>query len=85
MTLDKNHAIQSALGEPGALEYISGITWPPTPKDIPELCHASVLRERFRSVYVVKSVQSLLTDLLFNRIDIETSMSMVEIHIFIHF
>ena len=39
----------------------------------------------FRSVYVVGGVWSLLTDLLFNRIDIEASMSMVEIHIFIHF
>ena len=50
-----------------SLEYISGISWPPTPKDIPEPSHGRVFREKFRSVYVVKGVWSLLTDLLLNR------------------
>ena len=26
----KKIAIQSGLGQPGALEYISGVSWPPT-------------------------------------------------------
>ena len=39
----------------------------PTPKDIPDPSHGRVFREKFRSVYVVKGVWSLLTDLLLNR------------------
>ena len=60
-------AIQSSLGEPGALQYILGVSWPPTPKDIPEPGHGRVFREKFRSVYVVKGVWRLLNDLFFNR------------------
>ena len=40
-----------------------GVSGPPTPKDIPEPSHSRVYREKFRSVYVVKGVWSLLTDL----------------------
>ena len=50
-----------------SLEYISGVSWPPTPEDIPDPSHGRVFREKFRSVYVVKGVWSLLTDLLLNR------------------
>ena len=60
-------AIQSASGEPGALQHILGVSWPPTRKDIPEPSHGRVLREKFRSVYVVKGVWSLLKDLFFFR------------------
>ena len=61
-------AIQSTLGEPGALEYILEVNWPPTPKDILEPSHGRVFREKFCSVYVVKGVWSLLKDLFFNRV-----------------
>ena len=54
-------------GELGALQYILGVSWPPTPKDIPEPSHGRVYREKFRSVHVVKCVWSLLKDLFFNR------------------
>ena len=50
-----------------SLEYISRVSWPPTPKDIMEPSHGRVLREKFRSVYVAKGVGCLITDLLFNR------------------
>ena len=50
-----------------SLEYISGVSWPPTPEDIPDPSHGRVFREKFCSVYVVKGVWSLLTDLLLNR------------------
>ena len=33
---------------------ISGVSWPPTYKDIPEPSRGRVFREKFRSVYVVK-------------------------------
>ena len=39
----------------------------PTPEDIPEPSHSRVFCEKFRSVYVVKGVWNLLTDLLLNR------------------
>ena len=38
------------------LEYISGVSWPPTPKDIPEPSHGRVFREKICSAYVVKGV-----------------------------
>ena len=49
-----------------SLEYVWGVSWPLTPKDIPEPSHGRVFREKYRSV---KSVWSLLTvtDLLFVR------------------
>ena len=50
-----------------SLEYISGGSWPPTPKDISEPSHGRVFCERFHFVYVVKGVWGLLTDLLFSR------------------
>ena len=57
-----------SLVEPMSLAWvILGVSWPPTPKDIPEPSHGRVFCEKFRSVYVVKGVWSLLTDLLFNR------------------
>ena len=43
-------------GKPGALQHILGVSWPPTRKDIPEPSHGRVLREKFRSVYVVKGI-----------------------------
>ena len=46
---------------------LRGDSWPPTPEDIPEPSHGRVFREKFRSVYVVKGVWSLLTDLFLNR------------------
>ena len=49
-------SIQSSLGEPGALQYVLGVSRPPSPKDIPEPSHGRVFREKFRSVYVVKGV-----------------------------
>ena len=51
-------AILSAAGEPGALQYILGGSWPITRKDIPEPSHGRVSRENFRSVYVVKGVEA---------------------------
>ena len=51
-----------------SLDYISGVSWPPIPKDILELNHGRVFRGKFRSVYVMKCVWSLFTDLLFNRL-----------------
>ena len=47
------------------LEFISAISWPTTPKDIPKPkpSHGRVFRERFHSVYVVKGVSSLLIDM----------------------
>ena len=48
--------IQSALGEPGALEFISGDSWPSTTKEIPEPSNGRVFPEKFRPVYVVKGV-----------------------------
>ena len=44
-----------------------GRCWPLTPKNIPEPSHGTVFREKFRSVYVVKGVWSLLKDLFFSR------------------
>ena len=52
---------------PGVLEYILGVSLPPTPEDISEPSHGRAFREKFRSVYVVKGVWNLLTDLFFNR------------------
>ena len=49
------------------LRMPQGDSWPPTPEDIPEPSHGRVFREKFRSVYVVKGIWSLLTDLFFNR------------------
>ena len=46
-----------------SLEYVSGVSWPPTPKDFQEPSHDRVFREKFPSVYAVKAVLSLLTDL----------------------
>ena len=46
---------------------LQGDSWPPTPEDIPEPSYGRVFREKFRSVYVVKGVWSLLTDLFLNR------------------
>ena len=45
------------------LEFISAISWPTTPKDIPKPkpSHGRVFRERFHSV--VKGVSSLLIDM----------------------
>ena len=40
----------------------------PNYKDIPDPSHGRIFREKFRSVYVVKGVWSLLTDLLLNRL-----------------
>ena len=58
----------SALREPQvSLEYISGVSWPPTPEYIPDPSHGRVFCEKFRSVYVMKGVWSLLTDMLLNR------------------
>ena len=45
-----------------------GVSWPPIPKDILEPSHGRAFRGKFRSVYVIKCVWSLLTDLLFNRL-----------------
>ena len=50
-----------------SLVYISGVSWPSTSKDISEPGHSRVFHKKFRTVYVVKGVWSLLTDLLFNR------------------
>ena len=50
-----------------SLEYIEGVSWPPTSQDILERSHGRVFHEKFRSVYVVKGVWCMLTDLLFNR------------------
>ena len=50
--------IQSALGEPGALEYISGVSWPPNPKDIPEPSNGRDFPEKIRPVNEVKGVRS---------------------------
>ena len=44
-----------------------GFSWPPTPRDISEPHHGRVFSEKFHSVYAVKGVRRLLTDLLFNR------------------
>ena len=46
---------------------INGGQLTPTPEDILEPSHGRVFREKFRSVYVVKGVWSLLTDLFLNR------------------
>ena len=35
---------------------VRSISWPPTPKDIPEPSHGRVFCEKFRSVYEVKDV-----------------------------
>ena len=40
----------------------------PTIEDLPEPSHDRVFCEMFHSVYVVKGIWSLLTDLLWNRI-----------------
>ena len=50
------------------LRMPQGDSWPPTPEDIPDPSHGRVFREKFSSVYVVKGVWSLLTDLLLNRL-----------------
>ena len=47
--------------------YAAGGQLTPTPEDIPEPSHSRVFREKFHSVYVVKGVWSLLTDLFLNR------------------
>ena len=44
-----------------------GYSKPPTPEDIPGPSHGRVFCEKIRSVYVVKGVRSLLTDLFLNR------------------
>ena len=49
------------------LEYISVCSWPPTPDYIPDPSHGRIFREKFCSVYMVKGIWSLLTDLLLNR------------------
>ena len=49
------------------LSIFWGSAGPPTPEDIPDPSHGRVFHEKFRSVYVVKGVWSLLTDLLLNR------------------
>ena len=48
-------------------KYALGDSQPPTPDDIPEPNHSIVFREKFRCVYVVKGVWSLLTDLFLKR------------------
>ena len=48
--------IQSALVETKMLEYILGVSWPPTHEDILEPIYGRVFREKFRSVYVGKGV-----------------------------
>ena len=57
-----------ARGEPGALEFISGVIWHPIPKDISDPTHGRVLREKFRSVYMVMGVWSFLNNLFLNRV-----------------
>ena len=49
------------------LERLSKFRRPSTPKDIPEPSNGRIFREKVRSVYVVKGVWRLLTDLLLNR------------------
>ena len=51
------------------LEYILGVSWPWTSNYIPDPSHCWVFSERFRCVYVMKGVWSLLTDMLFNRLN----------------
>ena len=48
-----------------SLEYILGDTdtWPPTLEDISEPSHDIVFCEKFHTVYAVKGVWSLLTDM----------------------
>ena len=45
-----------------------GDSWAPTPDDISEPSHGRVSDEKFCSVYVVKGVWSLFTDLFLNRL-----------------
>ena len=47
--------------------YAAGGQLTPNPWGYPEPSHGRVFREKFRSVYVVKGVWSLLTDLFLNR------------------
>ena len=49
-------------------KYAAGGQLTPTPEDIPEPSHGRVSAEKFRSVYVVKGVSSLLTDLFLKRL-----------------
>ena len=59
--------IQSALVETEMLEYILGVSWPPTHEDILEPIHGKVFREKCCSVYVVKGGWGLFKDLFLNR------------------
>ena len=59
--------IQSAQVETEMLEYISGVSWPPTHEDILEPSHGRVVCEKFRSVYVVQGGWGLFKDLFLNR------------------
>ena len=45
---------------------------PRAQRNLPESSHGRVFSEKLRSVYVVKSVRSLLTDLSFNRLNVWT-------------
>ena len=55
------------LAQSKCLHMLRGDSSPPIPEDIPEHSHDRVFREKFHSVYVVKGVWSLLTDLFLNR------------------
>ena len=43
----------------------------PTPKDIPELSHDKVFREKFCFIHMVKVAWNLLTDLFLNRLSLD--------------
>ena len=47
-----------------SLEYIPGVSWGSTPEDIPDPSHGRVFCEKFRTVYVVKGVVSLMATIL---------------------
>ena len=51
-----------------SLEFILGVRWSSTPKDIMDPRYGGVLHEQFHSVYVMKGVWSLFTHSILNKI-----------------
>ena len=59
--------LRSVCIRESCLSIFWGVSRPPTSKDILEPSHGRVICVKFGSVYVVKGVSNLLTDLLFDR------------------
>ena len=64
-----------------SLEYISRVSWPPTPKDISEPRHGRDSCEKFNSVHVVKGVWSLLKDLFLERV-VKRDLLFIRVYLF---